>query len=183
MFKKLLLLGCLTTSLTSAITITLTPASTTSGAAGTSVGWGIVITNPNPTYVIIAGVRFLDPTSNDYPQFTDFLGSQFPQVTVGPAPYTSLVSQNFDLNLMTGAGSFAIPSNAVYGSLFQGTLEFTYDTFTNDPVSANPGQTGFADLYFVDASVLVAPEPATLAPLGLALAVGLITVRRRAVRG
>jgi hypothetical protein len=184
MIKKLLLLGVLAVSLASALTITVTPTGAINGEPGSTVGWGFIIDNAgSPNYVAISSVLFLNSNngSNPYPNFTDYLGPQF--FIVGPSPYNDPDSQNFSNTLQTGVGAFTIPGNATIGTLFPGTFQFSYDVFASDPAQGGAPINPSSLIYTVSASVLVAPEPATLAPLGFALAAGLFLMRRRAIRG
>ena len=96
--------------------------------------------------------------------------------------------QPFDAALMTGAGSFAIASNAP-GSVQSGQIVFTYDLFSTSPNSPNfnPGTDTISvgNYLAAPASVTVnatspVPEPAGLPLSGSALLA--LWLRRRSRR-
>jgi len=156
-----------------------------SGTQGSTVGWGFTITNTT-TFLEVVQTDFCLPGSDatDLPcagafpslgSYTDFTAlSNF--VVVGPSPYTTTLTQNFDLNLQTGFGSFTILHNASLGTSL-GEIDVIYDLFDGDP--ANGGmQLGGDNFVALPASITVAaaatvPEPGTGLPVCFAAA-GLI---------
>jgi hypothetical protein len=161
-----------------------------SGSAGSVVGWGFTITDTTDFLVVSETDFCVSATqASDLPcasqvqslgTYTDFSASDF--VVVGPAPYSTTVTQDFDPGGPAGFGSFAINGNAVAGTVLSGGIAVIYDLFDGDP--ANGGaQIGGDNFIALPASVTVVPsvqtpEPGTMAPLGLA-AVGLMLLRRR----
>ena len=148
-----------------------------SGAPGDTVGWGFTISN-DTNYLLITSADFAPATPLG--TFTDFIG-QFNFIVVGPSPESTSVSQTFDLNALTGVGSFAISPSAAPGSIIAGLLTLTYDLFSvspNDP-NFNPDIDTVSNGNILTAAAQVdvngvnaVPEPASFGLVGLALLIG-----------
>ena len=157
--------------------LTLDPGSgMISGLPGETIGWGFTVTNDSQTdWLILTSANFTPTTSIG--TFTDYTGANF--VVVGPAPESSSVTQPFLPAIQSGAGSFAINSNAPFG-IVAGQIVMTYDLYSQDPNS--PSFDPIASLISTDnslsapASVQVVPEPATW--LGMISALVLLRLRR-----
>lgn len=161
--------------------LTVTP-STISGAPGSTVGWGFTIFN-DTNYLVVSSAAFTP--ASPLGTFTDFI-AQFNFIVVGPAPEATSVSQTFNLNALTGIGSYAISSAAPSGSVIAGQIVLSYDLFSrspNDPnfdpntdtVSTGNPLSGAAQVN-VGSTV---PEPASFGLVGVALLIGGITLGRR----
>lgn len=164
--------------------LTLLPTSSLSGLTGSTSGWGFSISNP-ANYIEITSASFClnlanFPTSCLSPvtgTFTDFI-SGFQDIIVGPG---GSASQAFDLNGMTGIGSFSFSTPGTdTGGIF-----LRYNQTANDPTSDDPGVT-VNDLVFsasasVTAAAPAAPEPGSIGLATAALSFLMLCVRRRRV--
>jgi len=174
--------------------VSLTPIDgAVSGSPGSTVGWGFTISS-TADFLAVAATDFCVSATkpSDLPcasqvqylgSYTDFSSADF--FVVGPSPYSTTVTQNFDPTGPfgpTGFGSFAINGNAVVGAVLNGEIAVIYDLFAGDP-AAGGEQIGGDNFISVPASVTVIgpigiPEPRTLLSFGFGLA-GLILLRRR----
>src|SRR5260370_6568483 len=125
------------------------------------------------------------PCNNPVPggTYTDF--SQFNFVVSPPNGPDSPSEQTFSYHPpcanpgdCTGTGAFTINGNTPVGTLLSGVIVVNYDLFNGDPT--NGGQQIGPDFFIEkNASVFVAPEPATWLLLGSTLAgLGLARFRR-----
>jgi|SRR5260370_26292549 hypothetical protein len=156
------------------------------GQPGDTVGWGFTIVNDTYT-LTVAGTDFCSsfdtsapgafPCNNPVPDGTylDFTMFNFVQSQPGMADTSQ---QNFSpcstSGSCTGAGSFTInPDNALIGTPpLKGVIVVDYNL--ND---------GMGDHFATaDASVQVIPEPGTLFPAAIALAVVFLLWRRACAR-
>jgi hypothetical protein len=112
--------------------LTVTP-STISGAPGSTVGWGFTIFN-DTNYLVVSSAAFTP--ASPLGTFTDFI-AQFNFIVVGPAPEATSVSHAFNLNALTGIGSYAISSAAPSGSVIAGQIVLSYDLFSRSPNDPN----------------------------------------------
>ena len=174
--------------------LTLSPTTgSISSLPGGVVGWGFTISNPDPNYLVVTSAQFCITVEvagfvgcDQYPDpglgtFTDHI-AQFNFIVAGPAPESSVVSQAFSSDLLTGIGSFAIDAGAALDSSFAGQILLTYDLYSrspNDPLFdpgfdlISPGNTLTAN-----AAVTAIPEPATF----LLVAAGAVVLLRRSRR-
>ena len=160
--------------------LVLSPDEDVTGTAGSTVGWGFVI-SPNPLeWVSAVSSETLFETNPTLGSYTDFIGSEGGPVNGVIAPGTPR-SQNFDALNGFGIGSFAIDSSADVGAVDTGTIEVLFETFSSDPNACSTCATGFqtVDVQF-DVAVAQpgaqAPEPGTFFLLGGGL---LLLVSRR----
>jgi hypothetical protein len=110
------------------------------GVAGSTVGWGFMLTNLGSDFAVITGSDFCvgpitSPCSNPLGTYTDFVGQQF--FVLGPSPESSSISQSFDLMALTGVGSFFINPLAQTGDKAVGQIVLSYDLFTLSPNDPN----------------------------------------------
>ncbi len=180
---------------TATATLTLNPVNgAIVGAPGQSVGWGFTISD-NVNWLVVVqtgfcssfntdGSQFL-PCNNPVPGGTYLDFSQFNFVDSPPNGPDTPSEQNFSYNPpcnvgpCTGTGAFTINGNTPIGTLLSGVIVVDYELFNGDPTN---GGTEIGGEFFIEknASVFVAPEPATWLLLGSTLAgLGLARFRRR----
>ena len=175
--------------------LTLIPGSGLVGALpGETTGWGFTIANDTPYYLLFDSSNFCEPGGD--PQYTDCSnGGLF-----GPANngiYTDFiatnvtlispfdtVTQNFNLALQHGVGSYAIDSNTpMYtqdpGMIFVSFMEFDGNPFDTD----NPPNQISGDIELSASAIAEAvPEPATWALTLSALLLALVYLHRKRAR-
>lgn len=160
---------------------TVTP-STISASPGSTVGWGFTIFNDS-NYLVVTGADF-SPAS-PLGTFTDYI-SQFNFIVVGPSPEATSVSQTFDMNALTGVGSYAIAQAAPPGSNITGQIVLSYDLFSRSPNDPNfnpdTDTISVGNGLFAAAQVNVVsgvPEPASFGLVAVALLMGGMTMSGR----
>lgn len=157
-----------------------------SGTAGSTVGWGFTISDASQ-YVVVdlsdfcpAGLTASDLYCANGPNgtYSDFA---FNAPIVGPSPYSSSATENFDPVQMTGYGSFTISAAAAVGTVISDEIYVMYDLYSGDPAMGGT-DVSQDNLAMLDASVTVisgsVPEAGTMLPLGLGIA-GLLLWRIR----
>src|SRR5258708_20803637 len=183
---------------TATATLTLNPVNgALVGAPGQSVGWGFTISD-DTNWLLVVGTAFctsfntstdIFPCANPGPPnavpggpYLDFTQVNFvvsaPNV---PDPSQQIFTYNPPCNVgpCTGTGAFTINGNTPVGSLLSGVIVVDYNLFSGGPPGVG---TQIGGDFFIEknASVFVAPEPATLLLLGSTLAgLGLARFRRR----
>jgi hypothetical protein len=156
-----------------------------SGAPGSTVGWGLSVTDADQ-FVIISQTAFCTSAAQESDlsncdaqvaslgAYTDFSGPNF--FVVGPSPEMQNLTQTFDPLAPTGYGSFAIGSGVAPGTVGTGVIAIIYQLYDDDPLNGG-AQVGGDNFIALPASVTVpgavtvgaVPEPATLWPAGLLL--------------
>ena len=147
-------------------TIVTIPASgNVSGPPGSVVGWGFTLTNSDPVdWVILTGSSFTG--SQVQGTYVDYLSlGSAPLYIAGPAPESSIVTQNWNLASQLGLGEFNINPTAAPG-LITGNIVVHYSEFSQDPNDPNfdpDTSTVVADATLsAPVSIGVVPEPGTL---------------------
>ncbi len=172
-----------------ALSLTLLPDSgTVMGKPGTVVGWGFTIAySGSADWVELTGSDFTGSTV--YGSYVDYLSlANAPLYVAGPAPESSTISQSWDPSSspQLGLGEFDINATALPGALIAGSLEVSYDVFSQDPNDPNfdPGTFVASGTVSASADVDVAPEPAPLLTMGTAMLLSLAFdgLRRRKAR-
>lgn len=160
---------------------TVTP-STISAAPGSTVGWGFTIFNDS-NYLVVTSADFTP--ASPLGTFTDYI-AQFNFIVVGPSPEATSVSQTFDMNALTGVGSYAIAQAAPPGSNITGQIVLSYDLFSRSPNDPNfnpdTDTVSVGNSLFADAQVNVisgVPEPASFGLVAVALLIGGMTLSGR----
>ena len=157
------------------------------GPAGSTVGWGLTLSNPGDDFMVVSGSDFCvgvitSPCGNSLGTYTDFVGQQF--FVLGPSPESTSLVQAFDNSSQFGLGSFLINPGAT-GSV-TGFIALSYDLFSVDPngLGFNPDTDTISNgnLLTAPASVTVGtaatPEPATILLLLCALPIALLLRKR-----
>lgn len=167
-FSLALLTALLPPGSQAAPTLQLVPANgAVFGSAGSTIGWGFTLTNPDNNYMVITGSAFnwqcqaCPPPPSSLGTYTDFIGNPSNFFVLGPAPEENMLSQAFNRNAGTGVGSFTIASSAV----LNGFIQVDYALYATDPNS--PSFDPARDLITPDAQLYApvsvnAPEPATI---------------------
>lgn len=188
MLKKVLMLAVvfmLGSALTAGASIMIDPdpvSGAVHGLPGSTVGWGVNVSNTDPYYIQFTGVSF--NSSASWGTFQDYLAN-LGSVVIAPL---SSFSAAFNSLSQTGLGEFAIDPAAVGGWSASGTIDIWYSIFLVDPNSGlfNPDtdivaenlQTSLPVSMSVDLESSPTPEPATLLLASAGLA-GLAALRRK----
>jgi len=164
-------------SLSANVTFTLTPSGDLDGPAGSVVGWGFTINNDTSDYLEFSGSQFcLNPVIvSPVLSCTAPITGVFNDIIVGNDPIVdpnSSLSQDFDqTGFTTGLGYFVIDPSAAYLSSDVGEIVLIYDGYDADPnIDPSANQVLFSVPLLAEASVTVAPEPATGELVVMALA-------------
>jgi len=181
----LLIAGALAVSARAAVlSLTLLPNSgTVSGGPGTVVGWGFTVTySGSPDWLVLTGSDFTGSTV--YGSYVDYLSlGNAPLYVAGPSPESSTISQSWNASSSPplGLGEFDINATALPGAFIAGSLEVSYDLFSQDPNDPNfdPGTFVTSGKVSAPAEVDVTPEPAPLLTLGTAMLLLLAFERSR----
>jgi hypothetical protein len=145
--------------------LVLTPASgDITGSAGSTVGWGFLLTTDLEWLSAVSSETLLD-SNPGLGTYLDFIGSSGGLVNGVTAPSSSW-NQLFDASAGDGVGAFVIDSAAHTGDTDSGLMEILFESFSQDPNICSTCATGFVtiDLPFsvrVVAPVNTTPEPAT----------------------
>src|SRR5947207_643897 len=147
--------------------LTLSPATgAVNGPPAAVVGWGFMLSNPDPNYVLVTEAQFCTIVAGFCDQFppsslgvfTDFIGPNF--IVVGPSPEPGSVTQTFGAAQRFGIGSFAISPSAAPSS-FSGKILLTYDLYSrspNDPTfNPDTDAISFGNTLTANASVTATP--------------------------
>lgn len=185
--KRLLLLGAaLSATMLAAPSISLLPSASLGTVPGGSVGWGFTLSNPSSDWVLLTGSSFTGPDT--YGAYVDYLGSSATLPLAGPAPESSMLTENWDALSQSGIGEFTIDPTSPAGVTITGDLVIHYSVFSQDPNSPNfdpDTATVTADATLsLPASVTATPEPAALGLVGasLLLSGGAFLRKRRQVQ-
>jgi hypothetical protein len=156
------------------LSLTLLPtAGAISGEPGTVVGWGFTITySGSPDWVVLTSSDFTGSTV--YGNYVDYLSLvNAPLYVAGPAPESSTISVSWNpsSNPPQGVGEFDINSTALPGAIIVGTVQVSYDLFSQDPNDPNfdPGSFITSGTVSAPAEVGVSPEPPSLLTMSTAL--------------
>lgn len=154
------------------ISLTLLPGATVAAPPGSAAGWGFVITNSGPDWIVLTGSAF--DGNPDYGAYVDYLSqTSAPFYVIGPAPESSTVTQTWNpsFNPPLGLGEFDLYATDPIGTQISGTMTVSYDMFSMDPNAPNfdPNSYITSGALPVQAQVNVSPEPATAWMLGIAL--------------
>lgn len=143
------------------------------GQPGTVVGWGFTITNSgSPDWIVLTGSNFTGSTV--YGSYVDYLSlGNAPLYVAGPSPESATISQvwNASSHPPLGLGEFDINSTALPGAIIPGTIQVSYDVFSQDPNDPNfdPGSFVTSGTVSASSDVVVTPEPASLLTMSMAL--------------
>ena len=162
-------------------TLMLIPSPDIAGAPGETIGWGYSITNDTTFYLLVDSSNFCGVGGD--PAFTDCTTPYDPPFEFGPSYGTyqdyiasnltiiaplSTASESFDSTLMTGVGAYMIDPAAPMGAIDIGNVFVSYQEFNGDPLSGGTQASGDIEMSS-PASVMVVPEPVTLALTGWGL--------------
>ena len=154
-----------------------------SGAPGSVVGFGFDVNSDPSEFISFTGSVTIDEDNPSLVAYTDFIGMEGGPGDGVLAPNSGHWTQNFDASNQTGVGFFQIDPSATAGSQDKGVIRILYASYNSDPntCSADCGGTpGYLDVKFdvvvtTPNQTTASPEPATFAPVLLAL--GLILCR------
>jgi hypothetical protein len=132
----------------SQVTFTLIPPTgAVQGAPTQTVGWGFVIANNTPNYLVVDASDFCGLGGN--PLFTDCSTPYNPPFQFGPSlgtytdfiatnftiiPPNSTVTQNFDAAAMMGVGAYMISPTAPPGATDPGNVFISFFTCSGNPL-------------------------------------------------
>lgn len=152
-----------------------------SGAAGSTIGWGFTLSNPDNTYAVITSADFCgavisSPCSTPLGVFNDFI-AQYNFTVVGPG---DSISDVFSAVNYTGIGSYTLNGDAA--GTFLGQLVLTYDLYSDGPgdglLTTDQRLTATASVSAGNSTAVPEPAPLSLLLPGLAV-VGLVYRRNQ----
>jgi hypothetical protein len=188
------------------LTVYADPASGNIGVSqaipGQTTGWGFTITNDTPYFLLVDSSNFCEaggdpafadcvtpanpPTSYGpaIGTYTDFIANNFTLISPAPPVGSGVVTQQFNLALQHGVGSYTIdPSTPLY-TIEQGFLFVSFQEYDGNPIDPdNPGTQVSGDIEISAAVTIEAvPEPASWVLMASGLLLAFIVLRRRRAR-